>query len=122
MRHDKQWVYETLKAHFSKPGARLAKIDPNDGGAKQCFYRHPDDPCVKCAAGVLIRDEDYTSDWEGLAFNHKFFPYLSVFEYYDINAFLTDCQMKHDTSETTEEFLEKLEDIWAREPARESQS
>lgn len=50
-----QEVYEFIRAYFSRPNARLAKVD-----GVQCVYRDRIDG-AKCAVGCLISDELYDS-------------------------------------------------------------
>lgn len=62
----------TLQQVFDKAVIALKrqnKASRDDGGT--CFYRHPDDPTVRCAVGHLIADEHYSPDLEGKTVNHN---------------------------------------------------
>jgi hypothetical protein len=51
-----QEIFDTVAVHLMTQGKKSQ-------GAGECLYRGPDG--LKCAAGVLIPDEDYTPKMEG---------------------------------------------------------
>lgn len=56
---------ETIRAHFSREGARLGKVSIAEGrdigsdSVPSCLYRHPADHERRCAVGVLFTDEEH---------------------------------------------------------------
>lgn len=59
---DTQTAYETMRAHFNAPGARLAK-NGSDTIVPSCSYRT--ETGAKCAVGCLIPDSMYDESLEG---------------------------------------------------------
>ena len=55
-----QEVFDTVVNHF-----KTQKVPAVTG--RRCLYRTPDG--LKCAAGILIKDEDYSPDMEGTDFS-----------------------------------------------------
>ena len=43
----------------------LSKVTTGASGVPACYYRHPDNPAVRCAVGHLIPDEVYDPSMEG---------------------------------------------------------
>ena len=43
----------------------LSKVTTGTSGVTACYYRHPDNPAVRCAVGHLIPDEVYDRSMEG---------------------------------------------------------
>ena len=71
-----------------------------------CYYRHPDDPNIRCALGHLIPDDVYTEDMEGnsarglrIRFNFELPPWAAT---------LQQC---HDDSLDTNHFLRKASSL-----------
>ena len=59
-RTPEQEAYEAIHAYFSRPDARLAKIDEGEEWRNpSCVYRDQEDHGVKCAVGCLISDKLY---------------------------------------------------------------
>jgi len=142
-----QEAYEAIREFFSSPGAVLAKAqghfdwdesqakyvfvpaeeisDPDtlgydeDNVNKVCFYRHPDNPAVRCAFGCLVPDELYDPAMENRGAWMVVDTYPSVGELFPWatreNGFslLDDFQSAHDSGATTtvEEFLVRLDDL-----------
>jgi hypothetical protein len=140
----KQETYEAIREFFSRPGAVLAKaagrfewhesrneyvfvpeeMDPDTLGYDEanenvCFYRHPDNPDVRCAFGCLIPDEFYAPAMENRGAWMVVDTYPSVAELFpwasreEGFSLLDDFQSAHDSTATTtvEEFLERLDRV-----------
>ena len=87
-----QEAYEAIRAHFRRPGARLAK---SDGGA--CKYRSLEGQ--KCAVGCLIPDEAYDEGMEGSNLNPNWlanYPFVDGLLYGVDRQFLRSAQVLHD--------------------------
>jgi hypothetical protein len=61
---DKQEIFNTIATHLLKQGVR-AIGDENSEIMNGCAYRG--NGCTKCAAGVLIPDNEYQGEYEGLS-------------------------------------------------------
>jgi hypothetical protein len=61
---DKQEIFNTVAAHLLKQGVK-AVGDERSPVTNGCAYRGRQ--ATKCAAGVLIPDDEYSSDFEGLS-------------------------------------------------------
>jgi hypothetical protein len=101
-----QEAYEQIKAFFSLPGAQLSQDTSH-----LCYYRHPDNPRIRCAVGCLIPDDLYKREKEGVSASgvmEKFeLPLLD-----DVNPeFLDEVQRMHDEANTGGEFLASLADF-----------
>lgn len=58
---NKQEIYEKVKTHLLAQGRRANNV--NGSG---CYLRSPENPALKCAVGVLIDDEFYKPEMEGM--------------------------------------------------------
>lgn len=52
-----QDVFNQVVTHLIKQGVKSGKYD--EDGSYGCYYRHPENSNIKCAAGCLISDEEY---------------------------------------------------------------
>lgn len=103
-------VIEQVREFFTRPGAKLS-MTPSATLVNRgvCFYRHPDDPSVRCGVGCLIRDEEYEPDFEAstvTAIIHRL-P-IRLREHEDL---LGDIQGAHDQSLNVSWFLNKLQQM-----------
>ena len=103
-------VIKAVKEYFSKPGAQLSKGE--NGFGFNCFYRLNEDPCnsVRCAVGVLIPDDVYTPDWEGLPAN-EIYDDLCDANVLGPNVhpmLLNELQAAHDDATDVADFLDRL--------------
>ena len=107
-----------------KTQGRLSQgpVNPGNGKPGACYYRHPDDPTVRCAVGHLIPDELYDRKMEGrnvssgavlgtamrerlgIPRSHAGHPSPAV-------SMLSQLQTAHDDSHTVEEFLTRATDV-----------
>ena len=55
-----QEVFNAMLDHLRKQGCKSVVIADND--RRFCMYRHPDG--LKCAVGIFIADNEYTSSFE----------------------------------------------------------
>ena len=91
--------------------------NPINGKPGHCYYRHPEDPAVRCAVGHLIPDELYDSqEMEGRSVNSDNVLGTSMRallgippreDLYNVPAvsMLEKLQTAHDNALTVEEFL-----------------
>lgn len=119
-----QEIFDKSVAGIKKQG-RLSQgpVNPGTGKPGMCYYRHPDDPAVRCAVGHLIPDElydrklmecrDVTSDnvlgtsmraLLGIPIRVDAHPSPVV-------SMLSQLQTAHDNSSTVEEFLTRAASV-----------
>lgn len=104
-----QEAYEKIRAHFAKPGAKLAK-SLDQRGQPTCYFRHPEDG-RPCAVGVLISDKDYCPELENIGAIHALVSlgHIDTGEV-DLN-FLWRAQCEHDAAVDAEDFLQRLNKV-----------
>lgn len=116
---NKQEIYEGVKSHLltQKEKSQAEKVE---GDPPMCLYRSGS---LKCAIGALIKDEFYSSYFEGEPVKHP--AVISALEeslgvkISDKNKiFLTDLQEVHDSKlvEEWEYELEKVARYWNLQP------
>lgn len=113
---NKQEIFNTVRDHLLKQNARSESNYANVVGCTDCAYRGANG--LKCAVGVLIKDEHYTPEIEGLVPNMRAVATAlekslgCTLDAQDI-IFLDDLQTVHDASEP-HEWPEKLREVAAR--------
>lgn len=119
-----QEMFDKSVAGIRKQG-RLSQGPANPGNGKPgvCFYRHPDDPAVRCAVGHLIPDELYNSKkMEGRNVcsdavlgaplrEHLGIPRTAPGHLSPVVSMLSQLQTAHDNAHTVEEFLTRATDV-----------
>jgi len=110
--NDNQAVFDAVRTHFTKPGARLATIEPltTPDNGNGCFYR--DGKGNACAFGCLIPDEMYEPEMEGRSTDEVVTLWPEVRELFDESvdtAFLDELQSAHDESGSLSQFLVALD-------------
>lgn len=82
-----------------------------------CYYRHPDNPAVRCAVGHLIPDEIYVPDMDQGSYGSAFdFSFTSRFSQLPASLvaeqdFLLSLQSAHDDSHDVSDFLSKAKTL-----------
>lgn len=118
-----QEMFDKAVTGIKKQG-RLSQgpVNPGNGKPGVCYYRHPDDPAVRCAVGHLIPDELYNSKtMEGrnvssdavrgaLPGIHR----SSAGHPSPAMSMLSQLQTAHDNSSTVEEFLARADSVACR--------
>ena len=113
-----QEMFDKAVTGIKKQG-RLSQgpINPLSGKPGNCYYRHPDDPAVRCAVGHLIPDELYDRrEMEGrivtcdAVLNTPMRDLLGILPHEDLYnvpavSMLATLQTTHDNALTVEEFL-----------------
>lgn len=56
---DFQPLFDRMVSRLKAQGRQ--SINPDTG---HCFYRHPDDPNLRCAVGLVIDDAHYNPGWD----------------------------------------------------------
>jgi hypothetical protein len=98
-----QEIFDTVAVHLMTQGQRS-----EDEAYEECLYRGPDG--LKCAAGVLIPDDDYSWGMEGLpVLSHPYFK--KRFDAYCVGL-IESLQRCHDDIEPVD-WLKRLEEIAA---------
>ena len=60
-----QEIFDTVVIHLRNQGEKSQTDEPNQDGDFECLYRlKRGDKILKCAAGCLIKDEDYKPKFE----------------------------------------------------------
>lgn len=113
-----QEMFDKAVTGIKKQG-RLSQGPANPGNGKPgvCYYRHPDDPAVRCAAGHLIPDELYdskTMEGRGVRSDAVLgtsmrallgIPRTAPGHRSPVVSMLAQLQTTHDNALTVEEFL-----------------
>lgn len=112
-----QEMFDKAVTGIKKQG-RLSQGPMNPvSGMRSCFYRHPDDPAVRCAVGHLIPDELYDKQlMEGRnvdsenVLGTEMRDLLGIPSHDDLYrspavSMLSELQTAHDNALTVEEFL-----------------
>ena len=109
-----QEIFDKSVAGIKKQG-RLSQgpMNPGNGKPGVCYYRHPDNPAVRCAVGHLIPDELYNSKtMEGRHVRSAAVlaalpgtPRKPAGHPSPAVSMLSQLQTAHDDSHTVEEFL-----------------
>lgn len=107
-----------------KTQGRLSQgpVNPGNGKPGACYYRHPDNPTVRCAVGHLIPDELYDRKMEGRNVCSDAVLGTSMRERLGIPrstagmsspavSMLSQLQTTHDNSSTVGEFLTRAADV-----------
>lgn len=110
---DTQEAYETMREFFSRPDAQLAREERSTGGITCAYRLYMDEGSpLKCAVGCLIPDELYDAKMEESAADELTRDWPTLGFLGDVKRdFLADAQVAHDTSKTTQEFVEALDSI-----------
>jgi hypothetical protein len=127
---NEQETYEAIREFFSRPGAVLARargyfnddavFQPDENASDiACFYRHPDDPAIRCSVGCVIPDELYEPAMEtksAFALIAKYpalqelFPWASGTMAKGRPAMLDSIQVIHDeNAEDAADFVQRLD-------------
>lgn len=96
--NDEQLVFDTVAEHLLKQGKRCV-LDNTDTSA--CMYRN--DEGLKCAAGCLIPDDQYTPELEGKSWTSLARENLVS---YNCVMLINDLQSIHDVCEPKDWLLE----------------
>ena len=97
-------AYRKIKEYVSRPDAVLGRED--DG---PCYYRHPEDPSIRCAVGCLIPNTQYYPSLEG---RNALVARGTVKVLQGLDPeYLLEVQQAHDAALTVEDFLEQFEEI-----------
>lgn len=119
-----QEIFDKSVTGIKKQG-RLSQgpVNPGNGKPGVCYYRHPDDPAVRCAVGHLIPDEMYDGKkMEGRSVNsdavlgaplreHLGIPRDSAGHPSPPVSMLSQLQTAHDNAPTVEKFLISAADV-----------
>ena len=95
----------------------LSKVTTGTSGVPACYYRHPDNPAVRCAVGHLIPDEVYDRSMEGggswsVLARPEVDEALALPEDHDeVGHLLASLQEAHDTCRDVEQFLARADRI-----------
>jgi hypothetical protein len=126
--HTLQDAYETIRAHFTKPDAVIANVnllpiaDPEEGdtmigsGGNGCVYRYrgiPESP-IRCAAGVLVPDDEYSPEAEGQNYDvlSEYSPtFAAMLSIFNMKSFVEDAQSRHDGSDSPAMFVRGLDTL-----------
>lgn len=103
-----QQAYDQIREYFAREGAVLAKTE-NPGELNGCWYRSPNG--AKCAVGCLIPDEAYNSKMEDHTLSSLVFEGLVSIPSVRLEEFLRKAQAKHDTSNSVEDFISRLDSL-----------
>ena len=60
-----QEIFDQVVNHLRKQGCKSRRLNPDWISGSDCLYRGPNG--TKCAAGCLIRDEEYHPSMEGMS-------------------------------------------------------
>lgn len=117
-----QEMFDKAVTGIKKQG-RLSQGPMHSGKPGHCYYRHPDDPAVRCAVGHLIPDELYDGrkmegrGVEGVAGEcpalreHLGIPPREGLHNVPAVSMLSQLQTAHDNALTVEEFLTSAADV-----------
>lgn len=107
---DKQKIFNQVVEHLNRQAEKSVRYD-STGNMTGCYYRHPDNPNLRCAIGGIIPDELYDSAMDAdsmgeridrvLINNVKLLRYFNCKNQQDIH-FLLGLQIIHDKFEVHE--------------------
>lgn len=119
-----QEMFDKAVTGIKKQG-RLSQgpMNPLNGKPGHCYYRHPDNPAVRCAVGHLIPDELYDGrEMEGrivtcdAVLGTSMRAVLGILPHEDLYSvpavsMLARLQTAHDEAHTVEEFLTRAVEV-----------
>lgn len=125
----RQSAFDRIFSYFSAPDAKLSSGKGDYLVSKRCYYRHPDDPSCRCAAGCILPDDLYDPTFDdherqarqGGAGVRRLPDMASTPEkamllrqWLNDNGgadFLSDCQDAHDSATSVDECLAALRKV-----------
>lgn len=100
MTQSAQEIFDKVVNHLRQQNAKSLAYNPDGSiktmhGSEVCLYRTDDGK--KCAAGILIPDEEYSSRMEGVSIDELVNSYEFLFELKPNISLLLELQHIHDT-------------------------